>query len=544
MAIGSSTALRDANLERLVDGVWDVLVVGGGINGAVTASALSAGGAKVALVDGADFASMTSQESSNLVWGGIKYLENYEFRLVWKLCKSRNRLIRKYPQNVREIRFFVPLARSIRGFKRWLPVLYAGTWLYWLMGRCDTRMPRWLSRRRIAAEETCVDVSKVKGGVEYSDAYLLDNDARFVFSFVRTALNHGAAVANYVHVDRCRREDGLWQVSATDRVSDRSLEIRAKVVINAAGPHVDELNATNGVKTSAHHLFSKGVHLVVNRMTDQKHVLTFFDDDNRMFFVIPMGHCSVVGTTDTRVSHPDTEITDEDRELVLHNINRYLPADKHIGIDDIIGERCGVRPLAVHGGGADGDEDWINLSRKHVVDIDREQQCISIFGGKMTDCLNVGEEVFEEVRKLGVDLHDPGEAWYGEPPAELRREYREKARALKLDALPARADSEPLSERLWRRYGTDAFTMLTEIGRNPKLADPVSHGSDYRVCELEYAARHEMIVTLEDFLRRRSKVALVVRHERLRGLEGVREGCRILFGEDADARFAEYFGSD
>jgi glycerol-3-phosphate dehydrogenase len=545
MAIGSSTALRDANLTRLENEVWDVLVVGAGINGAVTASALAAGGAKVALVDRGDFASATSQESSNLVWGGIKYLENYEFGLVWKLCASRNRLIRTYPQNVREIRFFVPLEHSSRGFKRLVPVLYAGTWLYWLMGRCGTRPPRLLTKKRIAAEEPCVDASMVKGGVEYSDAYLLDNDAHFVFSFVRTALNHGAAVANYVEVERCvGDEESRWRAEVTDRVADRSFEVRSRVIVNAAGPYVDALNSKNGVETGVRHVFSKGIHLVVERLTTKDHVLTFFDDTNRMFFVIPMGNRSVVGTTDTRVDRPETEVTDEDRQLVFHNINRRLAREVPLGPEDIIGERCGVRPLVVQGQGAADDEEWINLSRKHVVDVDEKQKCISIFGGKLTDCLNVGEEVFEEVRKLGVRLRDPGGVWYGEPSPRLRRQFLEEAKALHLDELPAQPDYERLSDRLWRRYGSDAFTMLTEIGRNPKLAEPVSEGTEYRVCELEYAARHEMVVTLEDFLRRRSKIELMIRRELLEAAEGVHRGCRILFGEHAEARHAEYFARE
>jgi glycerol-3-phosphate dehydrogenase len=519
-----------------------VLVVGAGINGAVTASALAAGGAKVALVDRADFASVTSQESSNLVWGGIKYLENYEFGLVWKLCQSRNRLLRTYPQNVREIRFFVPLEDSARGFKRTVPALYAGTWLYWLMGRCGTRPPRWLSRKRIAADETCVDASMTKGGVEYSDAYLLDNDARFVFSFVRTALNHGAAVANYVQVESCVRDGAdLWNTTAIDRVADRQLTLRSRVIVNAAGPYVDALNATNGVKTGARHVFSKGIHLVVEKLTPNEHVLTFFDDTDRMFFVIPMGNRSVVGTTDTRVDRPESEVTDEDRELVFHNINRRLAREHPLGKDDIIGERCGVRPLVVQGQGSADDEEWINLSRKHIVDVDDAQRCISIFGGKLTDCLNVGEEVFEAVRGLGIALRDPGDAWYGEPPKKLRQQFQKEARTLHLDELPAQPEYERLSDRLWRRYGTDAFSMLTEIGRNPQLAEPLSEGTEYRVCELEYAARYEMVVTLEDFLRRRSKIELVIRRELLEAAEALHAGCRILFGDDAAARHAEYF---
>ncbi len=167
--------LRDSNLDKLERRIFDVLIVGGGINGAVSAAALSAQGARVALIDRGDFGSVTSQESSNLVWGGIKYLETFEFGLVRKLCLSRNRLLRAYPSSVREIRFFANLER---GFRKGRLLLYVGTWLYWFFGNLFTIRPRLLSARDIAREEPVVRTEASIGGVEYSDAYLVDNDAQ------------------------------------------------------------------------------------------------------------------------------------------------------------------------------------------------------------------------------------------------------------------------------------------------------------------------------------------------------------------------------
>ncbi|HEY5676069.1 MAG TPA: FAD-dependent oxidoreductase, partial [Myxococcales bacterium] len=174
--------LRDTNLERLEKLQFDVLVLGGGINGAVCAAALSSRGAKVALVDRGDFAGETSQSSSNLAWGGIKYLESYEFALVRKLCRARNELLRAFPSMVQEIRFFTSVARGFRHgrFKLWL-----GALLYWAIGNFFTRGPRLLSASDIAREEPVVDTRGLSGGFEYSDAYLYDNDARFVWGFIR-----------------------------------------------------------------------------------------------------------------------------------------------------------------------------------------------------------------------------------------------------------------------------------------------------------------------------------------------------------------------
>ncbi|MGH7268840.1 MAG: FAD-dependent oxidoreductase, partial [Polyangiaceae bacterium] len=179
-----SPSLRTTNIARLGGELFDVLVVGGGINGAVTAACLSARGAKVGLVDRGDFASFTSQESSNLAWGGIKYLESFEFGLVRKLCLSRNHLIRSYPSTVKEIRFY---AIHPRGFRHSLFLLVLGSWLYWLIGNFFTRAPRLLRRAVIAREEPIIDLDAATGGFEYSDAYLHDNDARFVYNFIRGA---------------------------------------------------------------------------------------------------------------------------------------------------------------------------------------------------------------------------------------------------------------------------------------------------------------------------------------------------------------------
>ncbi|MEO8797465.1 MAG: FAD-dependent oxidoreductase, partial [Polyangiaceae bacterium] len=161
--------LRTANVRRLTEGPFDVLVVGGGINGAVSAACMAARGARVALIDKSDFASFTSQQSSNLAWGGIKYMESLELALVRKLCVSRNHLIRSYPSTVQEIRFY---AVHPRGFRHGLWKLVLGTWLYWLIGSFFTKRPRLLSRATMKREEPILNVEQSDGGFEYSDAYL------------------------------------------------------------------------------------------------------------------------------------------------------------------------------------------------------------------------------------------------------------------------------------------------------------------------------------------------------------------------------------
>lgn len=528
--------LRETNIRKLTEESYDVLILGGGINGAVSAAALAAKGVKVALIDKGDFAGFTSSNSSNLAWGGIKYMENLEFLLVNKLCKSRNHLMKHYPSTVQEIRFFTTIQKGFR-----MPVffVYLGTIFYWLIGRFFTQPPRYLTSSQISDEEKVVNVSNAKAGFEYSDCYLYDNDARFVFNFIRSSLNFGCIAANYVESTEAKREGDYWTVNARDNISGAPLTIRAKALINACGPYVDKHNELTGQITPHHHVFSKGIHLIVDRITKSKRVLTFFASDGRLFFVIPMGTKTCIGTTDTQVDNPITQVTDEDRQFVLDNANTLLNLSSPLTRDSIISERCGVRPLAIEGQG--GKADWVKLSRKHAIDVDAETKHLSIFGGKLTDCLNVGDEIVEKLKAMDIDIPYPNRKWYGEPHDEVKEEYTHQARLMDLDSLTDPSSSEPLTQRLWRRYGANAMSLLENIRNDPTDATLLIENAEYTRCEIEQAARREMITKLEDFLRRRSKISLVVRREDLRRSQGLMEACHILFGEQAQEKYDEYF---
>jgi glycerol-3-phosphate dehydrogenase len=533
--------LRESNLEKLDSRVFDVLIVGGGINGAVSASALATQGASVALIDMGDFASATSQQSSNLVWGGIKYLEGGEVSLVRKLCMSRNRLIRAYPSSVREIRFFLALEKSFR----WPRIfLFLGTLIYWAIGNFFTRIPRLLSREDVADEEP--EVAPLgPGGVEYSDAFLIDNDARFVFGFIRNALDHGAIAVNYARsLGASRREDGLWHTHVRNELDGSERIVRSRSLINAAGPYVDTHNALIGQTTGYHHVFSKGVHLIVQRITESPRVLTFFADDGRLFFVIPLGPKSCIGTTDTRVESYEAHVNPEDRSFILENVNKRLRLARPLTERDIIAERCGVRPLVLSSSASGDGRDWLQLSRKHVVEVDADDRHISIFGGKLTDCLNIGEEICLAVRALGVDIPDYGRPWFGEPDQSVRDAFFHQAKLMGLDAMTAKESSEPLSTRLWRRYAGTALALLDDIRQDPSMAQVLISGTEYIRGELHHAAQREMITKLEDFLRRRSKIALIARQDDIRRAPGLIEACEILFGDRAQAKFDEYFADD
>ena len=537
-------AQRSENLRRLDGGDFDVLVIGGGINGAVSAAALAGRGASVALVDRGDFGAFTSQESSNLVWGGFKYLENYELGLVYGLCRSRNELMKSYPDNVREIGFLATLDKTAP-YRPWFAGI--GATAYWAIGRFGTKPPKVFSRRRLAQAEPAISTATARGAIQYQDAYLIDNDSRFVFSFIRSAFEAGAVTTNYVELVHAERRGDRWHVALRDVVTGDEMTASAKTLVNATGPFVDALNESWGTTTTHRIVYSKGIHLVVPRLTTTDHdrVLAFFDDSQRLFYVIPMGRRSVIGTTDTRVDDPHTAVTEEDRNFLLEQINARMNLEKPLEASDVIAERSGVRPLVVKVEGEGSDDwrskEWTSLSRRHEVECDAQRSVVTVFGGKLTDCLNVGAEVASEIESLGVTLEADERNWYGEPDSASRAEFFRQAHLMHLDEMRSKPDTEPLTVRLWRRYGRRAFDMLEHIRDDPSMATDVMESADYLRVELHNAADHEMIVKLDDFMRRRSKIDLVVADDEFVGSDGLAEISQLLFGDDGERKLDEFY---
>ena len=237
---------------------------------------------------------------------------------------------------------------------------------------------------------------------------------------------------------------------------------------------------------------------------------------------------------------PHTLVTAADRQFVLDNINRQLRLERPITAHDVIAERCGVRPLAVSQD-SDTPSDFLEMSRKHAIDVDARRKHLSIFGGKLTDCINVGDEVCETVGELGVPIGRPVENWYGEPRTSVRDGYFRQAREMNLDAYTGAHCSEVLSARFWRRYGRGASGLLDTIRADPRQAEILIKGTEYTRCEIDYARRQEMIVKLDDFLRRRSKISLMMTGDDIRAADGFMEACEVLFPGAAKARFDEYF---
>ena len=512
-----ATAARDRSLEQLTTQDHDALIVGGGINGAISALALATHGLRVALIDSEDFGSGVSQESSNLIWGGFKYLQSYDVALVAGLCRSRNRLARSYASRIREVRFLAALGST----SPYSPAYAAlGAHAYWALGRFATDRPRFLSSSSLAVAEPAVDSDGVQGAVEYSDYLLADNDARFVLQLLLDAVDNGAVAVSRVRLDGAERARRGWRASVTDRLTGDRHSISAAILVNAAGPRAARLATLTGTTLRQALCYSKGAHIVVPQVTESGRVLAFFDDDQRLFYVIPMGHRSLIGTTDTRVEDAEAPITHDDRDFLLEQANARLRLPGALRSEDVIAYRCGVRALVIDEG-TDTDRDWTELSRRHAVEADQQRGTVSILGGKLSDCLNVGEEVVEAARQCGLEPIVPSRAWFGEPPEGVRARFHRSAARAGID--------EPAAARLWRRHGRRALEVADVVGESRELGEPLSDRVECSAAEVAVMARHEHILTMDDFLRRRTMLAMLETAETLRSDPGVERAESLLF---------------
>lgn len=488
---------RDQTIAALAEEI-DAVVVGGGINGAVSVAALSARGINVVLAESNDFASMTSQESSNMIWGGIKYLQDYEFSLVWSLCRSRNELLKKYPNRVKQIPFFAVIGPT-SPFNRVLGFL--GSVIYWFFGRLETQRPRIFSNSGISKINRFIRLSSTKGAIQYSDAILLDNDARFVYEFIKTASTNNAKVLNYFEIIKATPRTNGWDLVALDKISGAKISFKAKVLINAAGPYTKILTDQFEIPTDHEIVISKGVHLIVPHIETNKKVLAFFDDVGRLFYVLPMHDRTVIGTTDTPAQAANVEVTDQDRDFLLAQANRCLTLDRDLVRADIIAERCGVRPLVVSKSANLEKVDWVSLSRKHEVELNKELNSISIFGGKLTDCINIGHEVTELVMKLGIQ---PTKTlnWVGEPDPEIPEKLITQLSSFHTNAAE-------MANQLWRRHGASAYLIVKSFSEDPSNSQLIFEGLYFTIGELKHIINTEHVLSPDDLLRRRTPLALL-----------------------------------
>ncbi|MEC4750570.1 glycerol-3-phosphate dehydrogenase/oxidase [Methylomicrobium sp. Wu6] len=490
----SQMMVRD--FSRLNDLTFDVLICGGGIYGAWTAYDAALRGLKVALVDRGDWANATSSASSKLVHGGLRYLENFDFKLVRKTLAERQMLMVAAPHRVRPLRFGVPVCRGSRlGSFR----LAVGLTLYdGLAGSiADEQGFRRYDGREFAGRFPCLRTSGLKAGFTYLDAQT--DDARLVLELVAGAESAGAVCLNYCKVsDFFERNGILVEAVVTDQLTGDSVTVQAKQFVNTAGQWARLLDAECSYR------LSKGVHLILPNLLDKEALLLTAKSDGRVFFMIPWYGRTLVGTTDTDYDGDLDAVKAEDKDIdyLLNEVNGVVK-DANWMKTDIIGAFAGLRVLKKSDRSSPSavSRDW----ELHVGD----NGLLTSIGGKLTSARSDAAQIVDKLcDRLGV--RQPCTT-FGKPlPWSPGPDFQGWSAEVTQRALEVGIDSESAKWLLFR-HGSRASEVLALCEDHPESAARIIPESPFVVADLLFCARTEMVVHLEDLLRRRLPLLILAK---------------------------------
>jgi glycerol-3-phosphate dehydrogenase len=489
--------------------IFDIFVIGGGINGCGIARDAVGRGYSVALAEMNDFASGTSSGATKLIHGGLRYLEHFEFRLVRESLMEREVLWAMAPHIIWPLRFVLPYHRG--GIRpAWL--IRLGLFLYDHLGGRKLLPPTAvLDMRRDPAGKP------LKGlftkAFEYSDGWV--DDARMVVLNARDAADRGALIMPRTKVISARRDAGIWTVDVQDSVTGRQTTLQARLLVNAGGPWVDHVLADAFGKNEVHNVrLVQGSHIVVKKKFDDPRAYFFQNPDNRIIFAIPYEQdFTLIGTTDRDYNgNPrDVRISEEETDYLCRAASEYFR--EPVRREDIVWTYSAVRPLY-----DDGASKAQEATRDYVLKLegrDGEAPLLNIFGGKLTTYRRLGEHALE---KIGEAIGVKGAPWTakshlpgGDFPAQG---YEAEVGKLKV-RYPFLTEGH--ARRLVRRYGTKASALLgaaqkiEDLGRN--------FGSDLYECEVLWLIREEWARQAEDVLWRRTKKGLYLTKEQAARLE-------------------------
>jgi glycerol-3-phosphate dehydrogenase len=499
-----------AALERVP---FDVLVIGGGVTGAGVALDAAARGLRTALVERDDFASGTSSKSSKLVHGGLRYLQQREFRLVYEALAERQRLRHTAPHLVKVLPFLIPLFGKGGTINPKLAKAVNGAlWLYDLTG--GARIGK--LHERISAEEALAHMptlspERVVGAFIYYDAQT--DDARLTLAVARTAADHGAVVANHCEVVELLKDADGRACGARVQPDDpgaEPIEVRARVVVNAAGVCSDRVRALDEGHDPASIRPAKGIHITVpwSKVRNDIAAVVPVPKDRRSVFVVPARAAgggdagldrTYIGTTDTDYDGPldDPQCTPDDIAYLLNAINASV--SEPITADDVLGTWAGLRPLVAGGGGVEAtgkEARTADLSRNHHVDRS-DSNVVTVTGGKLTT-----------YRRMAADTVDEATAILGRGGRSRTRRLRlhgaEGTDDLRQEGAADRLGVAPdVLEHLVGRHGGEARTLVAMIAAEPELGRPLVPSLPHLRAEALYAVRYEMARTLDDVLTRR-----------------------------------------
>ncbi len=495
----------------------DLLVVGGGINGTGIARDAAGRGLSVRLVEQADLASATSAASSKLIHGGLRYLEQYEFRLVRAALAEREVLLNTAGHLIRPLRFVLPHDGAIRS--RWLVRL--GLLLYdHLYGR---RTLPGTERIRLRAHRYGAPLKDtLADAFAYSDCWV--DDARLVVLNARAAAGLGAAIATRTRLVGARRDGDAWVATLHDRGADAEREVRARALVNAAGPWVGDVIAqVSGAGLRRRMRLVKGSHIVVERLHDGDQAYILQNDDRRIVFVIPFpDRFSLIGTTDVPFEGDPAAvaITPDEIDYLCTAVSRWFAAP--LARDRVVWSYAGVRPLY-----DDHATSASTVTRDYALDLDApagQAPLLSVFGGKITTFRRLAEQALD---KLKARFPNAGPAWTRDavlPGADLPGGSLEHFIARLGERYPWLPVE--LKRRLARSYGTDALEILGAADRMPDLG--LEFGAGLTAREVDWLVAQEWAREVDDVLWRRSKLGLAIDAggiERLRGYLAAKVGA-------------------
>jgi len=475
----------------------DLLIIGGGINGVGIARDAAGRDLKVALVEQADLASATSSASTKLIHGGLRYLEFFEFRLVREALIERERLLRIAPHIIRPMTFVLPHVPELR--PRWL--MRIGLFLYDHIGG-----------RKILPASRSVRVANgaygpLRAGLDhafaYSDCWV--DDSRLVVLNAIDAAQRGASIRTRTHFVSARSEGGRWIAECQDQKTQQTFQIRARALVNAAGPWVQQvLHGIPQAKVSGHVRLIKGSHIVVPRLFNGDHAFMLQNQDGRIVFTIPyQDEFTLVGTTDVPFEGDATQvhISPEEVLYLCTTVNNYF--NKTITPADVKWSYAGVRPLS--------DDDAKNASkvtRDYRLELTETTHdapvLLSVFGGKITTYRRLAEAALD---KLQPHLEFSGREWTDKAPLPGGDLPRADFSAF-LAGVQKRWSFLPatMAHRLARAYGTRIEKIL---GKSQAMLDLGEHyGGGLTRAEIDYLIAHEWARSADDVLWRRTKVGL------------------------------------
>jgi glycerol-3-phosphate dehydrogenase len=493
------------NPEKLSGQTFDLAIIGGGIQGAAVARDAAMRRLKVVLVEARDFAAATSSRSSKMIHGGLRYLEQYDFRLVHEARRERRLLLRLAPHLAQPVPFLLPIYAGdpYSPFK-----IRLGLTVYDFMGNLGrSDLHRMLSPAETLSRVPTLKPSRLRAGAVYFDSDT--DDARLTLENILDAADHGALIANYVRVRELGATTGserprVASAEAEDMLTGRRYEISARYWVNAAGPWVDQVRALlAGYDGSRTVRLTKGTHILLPPVAGSFALFAAILPGKRIFVMPPWHGHALLGTTDTDYDGDPAAVRPAlaDAEYLLAALNRVLA--RPLGLNDVVGAFAGLRALVIQSGRAPSE----NTREYRLHEDPWAANFVSICGGKLTTARVLGEKVTDHVLSrlgtspAGANTYPTRQAplpggQIGAFDAYVNSAAEEAARTF---GVPRSA-----AKRIAKTYGSRWRAVLDPIRDDKSLAATLDGSRDLLAAEVEFALREEMAVRVEDFILRRS----------------------------------------